>query len=114
MLASPPPLPHQPGSLQRRLHPRVAKVHGVFFHQLLVKVTHIEIEVPLAVQPQYRLDRLQGNPFPAWSSLAPVVQPVVAVLLVAFPPPPHGPVRHADDCAPRAQRAEEGPMCVTA
>ena len=23
-------------------------------------------------------------------------------------------VRYADDCAPRAQRAEEGPMCVTA
>jgi len=22
-------------------------------------------------------------------------------------------VRYADDCAPRAQRAEEGPMCVT-
>ena len=22
--------------------------------------------------------------------------------------------RYADDCAPRAQRAEEGPMCVTA
>jgi RNA-directed DNA polymerase len=35
---------------------------------------------------------------------------------------PHGPaqwakaklVRYADDCAPRAQRTEEGPMCVTA
>ena len=23
-------------------------------------------------------------------------------------------LRHVDDCAPRAQRAEEGPMCVTA
>jgi RNA-directed DNA polymerase len=23
-------------------------------------------------------------------------------------------VNYADDCAPRAQRAEEGPMCVTA
>jgi RNA-directed DNA polymerase len=23
-------------------------------------------------------------------------------------------VRYADDCAPRAQRTEEGPMCVTA
>jgi hypothetical protein len=23
-------------------------------------------------------------------------------------------VRFADDCAPRAQRAEEGPMCATA
>ena len=23
-------------------------------------------------------------------------------------------IRYADDCAPRAQRAEEGPMCVTA
>jgi group II intron reverse transcriptase/maturase len=26
----------------------------------------------------------------------------------------HGFSRYADDCAPRAQRAEEGPMCVTA
>ena len=23
-------------------------------------------------------------------------------------------IRYTDDCAPRAQRAEEGPMCVTA
>ncbi len=53
---------HQPGALQRQLHPRVTQLEIVFFHQLLVKVPHVEVKVLLLVQTQYFLHSLKRHP----------------------------------------------------
>ena len=97
-MCSSPPLPvHQSRSLQCHLHPRVADPDAVLLGQLLVKMAHVEIEILLPVELQHLLGRLQRNSFRARPPFPPVVQPVVAVFLVAFPPPPHGPVGDADN-----------------
>src|SRR6185312_11855852 len=54
---------HQPGSLQRCFHPRIAQINLVFALQLLVKVTYVQIEVLVSIQPQNRLHRRQWNSF---------------------------------------------------
>src|SRR5262249_60636761 len=56
-------LVHQTGTLQQGFHPRVAQRYTVLSGRLLVKVTHVQIEVRLAVERQ--------NPFgfPWWYSL---------------------------------------------
>jgi hypothetical protein len=91
-----PPL-NQTRFLQRRLHPRVAVVNVMHLGQLLVKVPHVEVVILLPIQTQHFLKLLDGHSLRARLSLAVVPQPAVAVLLVPLAPPPHRPVRDADD-----------------
>src|SRR5438309_5569206 len=104
-LAMHPPLPlprHQPRALQGRLHPAVTQLDRVLFTQLLVKMTHVEIEILLPVQSQNLFHRRQRNPLGAGLSPPPVEQPVIAKFLVALAPAPHVPVADADNlrCLP--------------
>ncbi len=43
---------HQASCLQRLLDPRVAQPDPVFLDELLMKVAHVQIEVPVPVQAQ--------------------------------------------------------------
>src|SRR5260370_41654744 len=59
------PLPaarYQPRSLQRLFHPAVADLQSMLFGQLLVKMSHAQVEVSLPIQPQHQLGRLHRYP----------------------------------------------------
>src|SRR6266852_2399481 len=94
--AFPSPL-YQPGSLQSQLHPGVAELNLVLLAQLLVKMTHVQIEILLAIQSEYLLHLCQWNSFRRRGSSSAIEQPVIAKLLVALPPTTHVPVADADD-----------------
>ncbi len=88
---------HQSRSLQRQLDPGVTQPDSVLLHQFLVKVQHIQIEVLLPIKLQHLLGQCHRNP-PRRSLPPPLIkQPIVAKLLVAFPPPPHPAVADAYD-----------------
>jgi len=88
---------HQPGSLQRLLYPAVAQPDAFLFPQLLVKMPHVEVEVPLLVQRQHSLGRLHRYPVVAAFPPPLIVQPVVAMFLVALPHPLHIAHTHPGD-----------------
>ncbi len=88
---------HQSRSRQRQLDPGVTQPDSVLLHQFLVKVQHIQIEVLLPIKLQHLLGQCHRNP-PRRSLPPPLIkQPIVAKLLVAFPPPPHPAVADAYD-----------------
>src|SRR5437899_512674 len=88
---------HQSRSRQRQLDPGVTQPDSVLLHQFLVKVQHIQIEVLLPIELQHLLGQCHRNP-PRRSLPPPLIkQPIVAKLLVAFPPPPHPAVADAYD-----------------
>src|SRR5579872_5675832 len=88
---------HQARSLQRLLYPGVTQFDPVLGLQLLVKMLHVQIEILFPVQREHFLHR--RHRYPATRRLAPppVQQPVVALFLVALPPPPHVPVADAQN-----------------
>src|SRR5437660_2842730 len=88
---------HQPRSLQRLLHPGVTQFDPVFGLQLLVKMLHVQIKIFFPVEPQYLLYRLHRNASVRGFATAPVEQPVIAKLFIAFPPASHVPVADAQD-----------------
>src|SRR6266576_1477307 len=92
--AFPSPL-YQPGSLQGQLHPGVAELNLVLLPQLLVKMPHVQIEIPLAIQFQYLLHLGQGHSFRRGASSSAIEQPVIAKLLVALSATTHVPVTDA-------------------
>src|SRR5262249_45929344 len=47
--------------LQRLLHPRVAIVDAVLFAQFFMKMPHVEIRVPVAIQTQHSLQLFHRN-----------------------------------------------------
>src|ERR1700730_5600872 len=57
----------------------------------------LQIEILLAIQPQYLLHHGQRNSFRRWSSSSAIEQTDVAKLLIALPPTTHVPVADADD-----------------
>jgi hypothetical protein len=60
--------------------------------QLLVKMPHVEIEILLPIQLQHPLRVFQRNPFRTRPPLSSIVESVITMLLVAFPPPPQAAV----------------------
>src|ERR1019366_8318939 len=93
---------HQAGCLQGLLHPRVAQPDLMFFAELLMKVTHVQIEVPVPVEAQNLFGlRLRHSPA-TWLPPSPVQQALVALLLIALPPSSHLPLADADQlrCLP--------------
>src|SRR5438128_12540590 len=91
------PSPHQSGSLQRQLHPGVAQLDLVLVLQLLVEMPHVQIEIPIAIEPQHLLHQRHRHPFRRGLALPPVEQTVIAKLLVTLSPAPHLPITDADD-----------------
>ena len=72
---------------------------------VLVEVPHVQVEVPLAIEPQHLLDLGQRYPPAPRRAPPPVEQTVVTMLLVALSPAPHRPVADADNlrCLPPAE-----------
>src|SRR3989475_2779134 len=91
------PSPHQSGTLQRQLHPGVAQLDLVLVLQLLLEMPHVQIEIPIAVEPQHLLHPRHRHPFGRGLALPPVEQTVIAKLLVTLSPAPHLPITDADD-----------------
>src|ERR1700730_18028038 len=58
---------------------------------------HVEIEILLPVQLQHGRGLLHRDALRTWLLLAVIVQPIVAMLLVALPPAPHRPIRNPDN-----------------
>jgi hypothetical protein len=88
---------HQSGALQCLLHPGVAQPDLVLLAQLLVKMTHVQIEIPVPVKPQNLLHLRHRNALAAGCPAPPIHQPVTAVLLVPLSPATHLTVADADD-----------------
>ena len=88
---------HQPGALQRLLHPGVAQPDIMLVLKLFVKMPDVQVVVLLAIQPQHLLHRGHRDPLWARLPLAPVCQAGVAELLHPHPPPAHRSVAHPDD-----------------
>src|SRR5207237_741530 len=84
-------------SLQRQLHPGVAQLDLVLVLQLLLEMPHVQIEIPIAVEPQHLLHPRHRHPFGRGLALPPVEQTVIAKLLVTLSPAPHLPITDADD-----------------
>ena len=61
--------------------------------QDLVKVPHVEVGIPLSIEPQHPFDGRHRHPLGTRAPRPAVIQPIVAVLLIARAPPPHGPGR---------------------
>lgn len=93
---------HQPGSLQCLLHPAVAECDLVFLLQLLVKMLHVQVKIPVPIQSQNLFHLGQRRSLGRRLASPPVKQPVIAELLIALMPPSHRPVTDADDfrCLP--------------
>ena len=103
---------HQPGPLQCRLHPCVAQLDPMLRAQLLMEMAHIQVEVPLPVQPEHLFRLCQRHPLLARTTPPPIHQPVITVLLVPLPPAPHLPVADPDDlrCLPPADLPRHRPQ----
>src|ERR1700689_3688254 len=69
---------HQAGCLQRLLHPRVAQTDLVFFAELLMEVTHVQIEILVTVQTENLVCLLLRHPPTAWLPPSTVQQALVA------------------------------------
>src|ERR1700688_275969 len=77
---------HQSGCLQRLLHPRVAQPDLMFFAELLMEVTHVQIEVLVPVETESLVGLLLRHSSAAWLPPSPVQQALVAFFLIALPP----------------------------
>src|SRR5437667_10061663 len=91
------PSPHQSGTLQRQLHPAVAQLDLMLVLQLLLEMPHVQIEIPIAVEPQHLLHSRHRHPFRRGLALPPVEQTIIAKRLVTLSPAPHLPITNADD-----------------
>src|ERR1700681_3215752 len=88
---------HQPRPLQGQLHPGVAELDPMFAVQLLVKMPHVQIEIPVAVQSKHLLHHRHRHPFRRGLALSPVEQSVVAELLIPLSPAPHRPIAQTEN-----------------
>ncbi len=73
---------HQAGCLQSLLHPRVAQPDLMFFAELLMKVAHVQIEVPVPVKTENLIGLLLRHSSAAWLATSPVQQALVAIFLI--------------------------------
>src|SRR5260370_25933828 len=69
----------------------------MFAVQLLVKMPHVQIEIPIAVESEHLLHPRHRHPFRRGFALPPFEQTVVAKLLIALAPAPHLSIANADD-----------------
>jgi hypothetical protein len=90
-------LVHQPGSLQRLLHPAIAEFNLVFGKQLFMKVPHTEIKIALLIKLEHLLGQFHRNPVDTALASTLVEQSRVSVRLVFGPLPLHIPHAHAGD-----------------
>src|SRR5437762_12125148 len=86
-----PLLGHQPGPLQRQLHPTVAEQQAVLLPKLFVKMPHTEIKILLPIQGQHALHYCKRYPPRRRLPGAPVVETVVAIGPVPVIQPPQLP-----------------------
>src|SRR5438093_1082601 len=86
-----PLLGHQPGPLQRQLHPTVAEQEAVLLPKLFVKMPHTEIKILLPVQGQHALHYRKRYPPRRRLPGAPVVETVVTIGPVPVIQPPQLP-----------------------
>src|SRR6266536_1745379 len=96
-----PPL-YQPGSLQGQFHPGVAECNLVLGAQLLMKMSHVQIEILLPVESQNLLHQGHGDSLGRGLPSPSIEQPVIAELFVALAPATHVPVANTHDlrCLP--------------
>src|SRR6266536_2891626 len=96
-----PPL-YQPGSLQGQFHPAVAECNLVLGAQLLMKMSHVQIEILLPVESQNLLHQGHGDSLGRGLPSPSIEQPVIAELFVALAPATHVPLANTHDlrCLP--------------
>src|SRR6266498_4421704 len=96
-----PPL-YQPGSLQGQFHPGVAECNLVLGAQLLMKMSHVQIEILLPVESQNLLHQGHGDSLGRGLPSPSIEQPVIAELFVALAPATHVPLANTHDlrCLP--------------
>src|ERR1019366_7045534 len=87
---------HQAGPLESLLHPGVAQSDPVFLAQLLVEMTHVQIEILLSIQFQNLLGLSLRHPLMAGHTPPPVQQSIVATIFIAFSPTTQLTVADAD------------------
>src|SRR5438045_5498000 len=92
-----PPALYQPGSLQGQFHPGVAQCNLVLGAQLLMKMSHVQIEILLPVESQNLFHQRHGDSLGRRLPPPSIEQPVIAELFVALPPTTHVPLANADD-----------------
>jgi hypothetical protein len=97
MLSPPRRSPHQSRSLQQPFYAAVAPPDLVFFHQLLVKVLHVEPPVALLIQTYHLLYHPHRHPPRARTPTPPIHQPLPPHLVGSLSPPPHRPVTDSDN-----------------
>src|SRR5215470_9083463 len=83
--------------LKGLLHPRIAVMDSMFFLQLLVEVTDVEIRVLLPVQLQYLLQLCYRHPFRAWRLRPTIEQAVEASFFPFFAHAPDRPIRNSQN-----------------
>src|ERR1700735_1135061 len=91
------PLRHHSRPLPQPLHPAVADRDLVLFFQLLVKMPHIQVKIPLSIQPQDLFHHLYPHLFRRRLPSAPVKQPAKPKFFITFSPAPHLPIADPDD-----------------
>src|SRR5713226_9448625 len=88
---------YQSRSLQGLFHPAVAELDLMVGHQLLVKMPHVQIVIPLAIESQHLLHHPQRDSLRRRPTPPAIKQSVIAELLVTLPPAPHVPVTDANN-----------------
>ena len=84
-------------ALQRLHDPCVAQADLVLLRQLLVKMTHVQVEALLPVQIQNLLGSGLRHPLAARHTTPTIQQSIVATHLIALPPATKLPVADTDD-----------------
>src|SRR5215831_14967851 len=82
-------LVHQTRTLQQGFHPRVAQRYTVLSGRLLVKVTHLQIEVRLAVERQNPFGFPGRNSFPTRLAFTAVEKSLKTLMLIIPLPASH-------------------------
>src|SRR5438046_9176397 len=91
------PALYQPGSLQGQFHPGVAQCNLVLGAQLLMKMSHVQIEILLPVESQNLFHQRHGDSLGRRLPPPSSGQPRIAELVVPLPPTTHVPLANADD-----------------
>src|SRR5208337_329242 len=88
---------HRPAGLQSGLDPLIAQTDVVMLTQLITEMRDVKTPVLLLIQPQDLLHGRQRH-LPRTGSATPTVeQPIIAALLVALFPAPHGAAGYPQD-----------------
>lgn len=66
---------YQTGTLERLLDPRIAQLDPIVGDQLLMKMSDVQVEIPVSIEPQNLLDHVQRTPAFARCASPPSINP---------------------------------------